>query len=314
MTHFRPICRTVSILLSFVFVLDQVYANDSIDDLGKPLPQIEVNSFPRVASVSTFGAEVSLALGEVPVAVSNYPGGFPIYLNELNQASQLGPRSRTSFEALYDAKPDLIVGLGRMIEPYYQRYSDIAPPLGFDLITLEDSNRAIEQTSRVLGKEAEGKRINACFEQTLEQMNSKVGDKKLSGLFLTSAGVTPRAYYSHFMSVTLMERLNILSANGASPYTAKTPFSGQVGLEWLIKLDPDIIFMYQGSKPQFTDSKIWNNLTAVKNNRVYEVSMAWREPEGPYSRLWVAMDIAHKAYPDLFDAPSKQKVEEALCR
>ncbi|GAM60307.1 hypothetical protein JCM19232_640 [Vibrio ishigakensis] len=51
-----------------------------------------------MASVSTFGGEVTLALGEVPAAVSNYPGGFPSYLNELKQASELGPRSRTSLK------------------------------------------------------------------------------------------------------------------------------------------------------------------------------------------------------------------------
>lgn len=73
MKHFRPICRSATILLSFVFVLDQVYANEHTDDLGIALPTIETKSFPRVASVSTFGGEVTLALGEVPVAVSNYP-------------------------------------------------------------------------------------------------------------------------------------------------------------------------------------------------------------------------------------------------
>lgn len=274
MKHFRPICRSATILLSLVFVLDQVYANEYTDDRGITLPTIKTNTFPRVASVSTFGGEVSLALGEVPVAVSNYPGGFPSYLNELKQASELGPRSRTSFEALYTAKPDLIVGLGRMIEPYYQRYSDIAPALGYDLITVDDSNKAIAQTSKVLGKEAEGIRINQCFEQTLEKMHSKIGDQKLSGLFLTSAGVTPRAYYSHFMTVSLMERLNIESANGPSPYSAKTPYSGQVGLEWLIKLNPDIIFMYQVLSHNLSTQK--SGRTFLLSRTIESMKLAWR--------------------------------------
>lgn len=62
------------------------------------------------------------------------------------------------------------------------------------------------------------------------------------------------------MTVSLMERLNIESANGPSPYSAKTPYSGQVGLEWLIKLNPDIIFMYQAPN---------HNLSIQKSGRTF---------------------------------------------
>ncbi|EPR7482904.1 ABC transporter substrate-binding protein [Vibrio alginolyticus] len=283
-----------------------------VDDLDHTISTSNVTYFPRVASVSTFGAELVIAMGEKPVGVSDYPGGFPPYLSALNDVPSLGNRSRTSFEALYDVKPDLVVGLGRMLEPYYQRFVEIAPPLGFDLITLEDSFSAVERASMAMRREEQGKSLNMCFQTFLDEMQSKLGNRQFSGLFLTSAGVTPRAYYSHFMSVALMEKLNIRSANGDSPYATKTPFSGQVGLEWLVKLDPDVIFMYQNAEPQFTESKIWQSLKAVKNNRVYLVDMTWREPEGPLSRIWVAMDIAHKVYPDLFPAPSVERVYEVI--
>ncbi|GAL24676.1 iron(III) dicitrate transport system periplasmic iron-binding protein FecB [Vibrio variabilis] len=118
-----------------------------------------------------------------------------------------------------------------MISPYYQRYAEIAPTYGFDLITLEDSLRAVEVGSAALGQHEQGKRINQCFLRTLDNMKRQIieskGDKPLTGMFLTSAGVTPRAYYSDFMTVSLMEGLNIQAANGASPYSAKTPFSGR---------------------------------------------------------------------------------------
>ncbi|MBY6197746.1 ABC transporter substrate-binding protein [Vibrio hangzhouensis] len=293
------------------------FANSALIDDGGRTINVSKVSEPRVASISTFGAELSLALGIQPVAVSSYPKGFPSYLSSLKSAQSLGSRSRTSFEALYHANPTIVIGLERMIAPYYQRYAEIAPTYGFDLITLEDSLRAVEVGAAALGKSEQGKQINQCFLQTLEDMHHKVTthqeSKPLTGMFLTSAGVTPRAYYSDFMAVSLMEALGIKAANGASPYSAKTPFSGQVGLEWLIKLDPDVIFMYKTANPQFTDSKVWKNLRAVKNQRVYSVDMTWREAEGPYSRLWVAMDIANKTYPELFPEPTLERVEEALC-
>ncbi len=283
-----------------------------IDDLDNEIGLLDTPHFPRVASVSTFGAELAIAMGEKPVAVSNYPGGFPSYLSLLDDVTLLGSRSRTSFEALYEAQPDVIVGVGRMLEPYLQRFTEISPSMGFDLITLQDSFSAVERVSTALGRAEQGIQLNQCFQQFLDDMQDKLEDKRLSGLFLTSAGVTPRAYYSHFMSVALMEKLNIQSANGASPYVSKTPFSGQVGLEWLVKLNPDVIFMYQNAQPQFIKSKIWHSLKAVQNNQVFQVGMSWREPEGPLSRIWVAMDIAHKVYPELFPEPSAGRVYEVI--
>ncbi len=292
--------------------LFQPAVSASYDDLGQKIEPLRSEAFPRVASVSNFGAELILALGEEPVAISDFPKGQPEYLQQLSAIPTLGNRSRTSFEALYSAKPDLVIGLGRMLSPYHQRFIEIAPSIGFDLITLQDSYSAIERGSVAVGRAEQGKQLNRCFDHFLNELNGKIGNQPLSGLFLTSAGVTPRAYYSHFGAVSLMEKLNITSASGSSSYASKTPFSGQIGLEWLAQLDPDIIFMYETAKPQFTDSKIWHSLKAVKNNKVYKVSMSWREPEGPISRIWVTMDIAHKAYPDLFEAPTTERVYEVL--
>lgn len=44
-----------------------------------------------------------------------------------------------------------------------------------------------------------------------------------------------------------------------------------------MKLDPAVIFMYDSANPQFTQSKVWKNLSAVRNQRVYRVDMTWRE-------------------------------------
>lgn len=288
-------------------------ASATQDDIGNTIKPVESVSDVKVASVSNFGAEVALALGLQPIAVSDYPDGLPAYLEELKSATPLGPRSRTNFEALYDVNPDVIIGLGRMMESYYSRFADIAPTYGFDLITYQDSFRAVETSALALGQEKNGERLNKCFSNFIERTKQKIGSRSLTGVFLTGSGITPRAYYPHYMTVTLMEKLNIVAANGHSPYKAKMPFSGQINLEWLVKLDPDVIFIYKGTSPQSTKTKLWNSLQAVKNQRVFYVDKTWREPEGPLSRVWVTMDIAHKAYPDLFQAPSLSALREAIC-
>ena len=308
----RSVIWSLLLLALFKPLTSQAISETITDDLNNHLTSGPSSDDIRVASVSTFGAEMMLALGRKPVGMSSYPGQLPAYLKSLEQVPDLGPRSRTNFEYLFHTSPDIIIGLSRMVEPYAARFHQIAPLAAFDLITFEDSLSAVERSAKLLGKEEAGKNINTCFINTLEQIKQSIPEDT-SGVFLTSAGVTPRAYYSHFMTVGIMERLNIENAIGASPYHTKAPFSGQVGLEWLLKLDPDVIFMYRSSQAQFTDSTIWQNLEAVKNNKVFLVDMTWREPEGPLSRLWVAMDIAHKISPAQFPAPSQELIKEALC-
>ncbi|WP_375752483.1 ABC transporter substrate-binding protein [Vibrio sp. HN007] len=311
--NYRYIAFALTLLTTFslAYARPKTVQNTVIDDLGNTHFTIQKKA-PRIASVSIFGAELTLALGFHPVAMSTYPGGIPDYLPELKYTDQLGPRSQTNFEALYRSKPDIVIGLRRMVEPHSKRYEEISPTVGFDLITLGDSFEAVQKSSDLIGQHEQGKQINKCFVNSLQTMKEKIGNKSLSGVFLTSAGITPRAYYSHYMTVGLMNELNIKNVAGASPYSSKMPFSGQVGLEWLVKLNPDIIFMYEGSEAQYTKTNVWDSLSAVKNNRVYKVGGHWREPEGPYSRIWVSMDIAHKAYPDLFSAPTLHKLNRAL--
>lgn len=297
---------------SLAFAESKTVQNTVTDDLKNRVAVLDSSLSPRIASISIFGAELALALGIEPVSMSDYPGGLPDYIPPLENTSRLGPRSQTNFEALYHSHPNIVIGLGRMIEPYSRRYKEISPVAGFDLITMEDSLEAVQKSAALVNMNARGQQINKCFIDSLQKMKERVGDNSVTGVFLTSAGITPRAYYSHFMTVGLMEALNVKNAVGQSPYSSKTPFSGQIGLEWLVKLNPDIIFMYESSSPKYTETKLWNSLTAVINKRVYRVDMNWREPEGPYSRIWVAMDIAHKAYPELFDVPTKNKLNQAI--
>lgn len=282
-----------------------------IDDLGHIMPVSGVD-VSRIASISTFAAEVLASVKLKPVAVSEYPTAFPPYISNLSKVPSLGVRSRTNFSVLSEATPSLVIGVARMIELYKRQFHRVAPTVAFDLVTYQDSETAITKTLMLLGKEKTAEKIHTCYEALLSNISEKM-PKTFTSIFLSNAPTTPRAYFPHHATPTILEKIGMPSVVDPTPYASKFPFSMPVGLEWLLLKNPDVIFMYEATKPKYVDSPAWKALNAVKNNRVYYVGMMWREPEGPLSRIWVAMDAAHKLQPELIPAPTAESVRKNLC-
>jgi iron complex transport system substrate-binding protein len=127
----------------------------------------------------------------------------------------------------------------------------------------------------------------------------------VSAILLAGAGEAPFAYYDHFLSAALLERLNATNAAGASPTPERTiPFGYAISLERLLALNPDVIFLFAtGSERAFANNPVWPYLEAVKNDRVFEVGPHWKEGGGPIARRLILDEMAWRLYPDTFERP-----------
>lgn len=80
-------------------------------------------------------------------------------------------------------------------------------------------------------------------------------------------------------------------------------FGVQVSLETMLEKDPQVIFVYDGGQNRpHENNPIWQQLSAVKNNRVHYVGEHWVETQGPIAREIVLKEAAHFLYPDTFPA------------
>ncbi|MCE8016214.1 ABC transporter substrate-binding protein [Halomonas sp. MCCC 1A17488] len=279
-------------------------------------------SVERVAAISTFAADTLVALGISPVGASTFGSEpLPSYLgapldgasedplagtpdNPLAGTRSLGQRASTNLELLAELDPDLIVGIHRYTEPHARQLEAIAPFYAFDVVGLEDSRRAVAGIAAVLGMRAEGDALNQAFDARLAELGEQAPGG-VSAILLAGAGESPFAYYDHFLSAALLERLKATNAAGPSPTPGQTiPFGYAINLEQLLALDPDVIFLFNtGSERAFANNPVWPYLEAVKNDRVYEVGPHWKEGGGPIARRLILDEMAWRLYPEAFERP-----------
>lgn len=250
----------------------------------------------RPAAISTFGADVALALGIVPVAVTDYGlQGVPEYLaSQLNGVRSLGPRHQPNLEVLSSVQPDLVIAIRRYTEKDGDQIEAIAPLLALDLITIQDSLRAVELAGQALGKPAKAAELNARFLERLPLLaeRNKHHSTKTVAL-LTSGSETPFVYYDHFLPTALLERLDFDNVGGQPPNPdSGIPLGYRISLEALLELNPNTILLLPTSRQRaFTMNPIWPYLKAVRTGQVYEVPHYWKEGAGPIARERILDDI-----------------------
>ncbi|GAA0624459.1 ABC transporter substrate-binding protein [Halomonas beimenensis] len=273
------------------------------DDRGTP---IEARTVERVAAISTFAADTLAALGVAPVGASTFGSEpLPRYLGApLADTRSLGQRASTNLELLTELDPELIIGIHRYTEPHARQLEAIAPFHAFDVVSLEDSRRAVTGIAAALGKRAEGEAMNRAFDERLAELGEQAPGG-VSAILLTGAGEAPFAYYDHFLTATLLERLKATNAAGPSPAPERNiPFGYSISLERLLALDPDVIFLFRtGSERAFANNPVWPYLEAVRNGRVYEVGPHWKEGGGPIARRLIVDEMAWRLYPETFERP-----------
>jgi len=250
----------------------------------------------RPAAISTFGADVALALDVVPVAVTDYGlHGAPDYLaSQLSGVRSLGPRHQPNLEVLSSVQPDLVIAIRRYTEKDGDQIEAIAPLLALDLITIQDSLGAVDLAGQALGKPGKAEELNTGFLDRVSSIaeRNKPNSTKTVAL-LTSGSETPFIYYDHFLPTALLERLDFDNVGGEPPNPdSGIPLGYRISLEALLELNPDAILLLPTSRQRaFTMNPIWPYLKAVRTDQVYEVPQYWKEGAGPIARARILDDI-----------------------
>ncbi|WP_369623886.1 ABC transporter substrate-binding protein [Marinobacterium sp. BA1] len=274
------------------------------DDRGEPV-QLPTSA-ERVVSISTFGTDLLLALGMKPAAITRFgPFAQPDYLGDrLAGVPVIGSRSQVNMELLSEVAPDLVLAIRRYTEKDASRFAEIAPYAALNLVTLNDSIRAVSIAGELLGRAEDAEQINRQFQQQLETYRAQAPGG-LSAALLVTGGEVPFIYYDHFLTSELLNWLNVDNVGGALANPEQgLPLGYRMRLEDLLQRDPDVIFLFASNKERaFTRNPIWPYLKAVRQGRVYEVGQHWKEAAGPIARSLVLQEMAYRLYPDQFAMP-----------
>lgn len=291
------------LLLAGALRADGAYPVVVTDD--RPAPVTFTRAPQTVAAISAFGADVMAALGQPVQALSTLNHRRPAYLGERVAAMvDLGEVHEPNLERLTELSPDLVIGLRQYTEPFERKFEEIGQFLAFDLMTYEDSDRAVVAVARALGDEARGQALNAAFADDVAEL-ADAAPGGVSALLIWHWADTLYAFYDHHLSTTLMNRLQVTNAMGPTPTPEfKKPDAGVLTMEQLLRLNPDVILSFTGDDRPVSRHPVWQRLDAVRNNRVFRISDQYVMPHGPIARELVLREMAHLFYPERFAAPA----------
>lgn len=297
--RFAALCLTLALAAP---ALAQDFPITVRDDRGQ---DVTVQAAPeRVASLGVFGADLMKALGRAAVGTTTYSGELPAYLGARpGDMADLGLEPQPNLERLTMLRPDLIIGIRRYTEPWAESFAPIAPYIAYDLLTPQDSRRAVASASQALGAGAQGARMNADHQALLDDLGARAPGG-VSAVFLWLWQDTPFAYYDHVMPASFLGPLKATNAMGANPTPELTEnFGGPVSYEDLLAMDPDVLIIYRAEGNAYPDHPALRRMRAVREGRAWHVGYQYSQPAGPVARDIVLREMAHLLYPQTFPDP-----------
>jgi len=273
-----------------------------VDDRNQ---SVVIANEPRsAAAISTFGADVLIALGRKVDGLSTLNNKRSAFLGEaINGALDLGEVHQPNLEVMAQLKPDLTVGIRSYTAPFAKKIEETSGAfLAFDLKTLDTSLRAIERTTQALGADSQGQEWNRQFLAELDAA-SRRAPGGVSAVFIWHWADVPFAYYSNYLTTQIMQRLNARNVRGDPPEGIAGSDSAVISMEDLLRLNPDVILSFKGDDGAFVQHPAWQRLKAVQTGRAWRVGDQYIMAHGPIARKMVLREMAHLLYPTVFEAP-----------
>lgn len=276
------------------------------DDRGAT---VQVAASPkRIASVSYLATDVALALGIKPVATTYMTKGRdPDFLLGLTKdMKQIGQRAKPNLELLSEAKPDVIVSMKRYTVGNAAQLEKIAPYIAYNMELLSESYQEVADLSKLFGNPERGAELNAAFKKDLEDFSAKAPKDVHPRFVIMWGGDIPFAFHTENTTASIVAAVG--GDNIAGPMTPGGKFGLELSLETMLEKDPEVIFVYDsGPDRPHENNVIWQQLSAVKNNRVHYVGDHWVEANGPIGREIVLREAAHYLYPETFPSVDVRK-------
>jgi iron complex transport system substrate-binding protein len=262
----------------------------------------EIKGTPeRVVILTNEGTEALLALGVKPVGAVQSWLGNPWYdhiKDEMDGVKELGTESEPNLEAIAALKPDLIIGNKLRHEKIYEQLEAIAPTV-FSETLKGNWKENFMLYAKAVNKEEKGKEVIAEYDQRVEDLKAKLGDKlnmRVSIVRFMAGDV--RIYHKDSFSGVILDQLGF-----ARPESQNVNDFAEKGVtkERIPAMDGDILFYFtyetgdgEASKleEEWINDPLFKNLNVAKQGKVYKVSDAiWNTAGGVLAAHHMLDDI-----------------------
>ncbi len=232
----------------------------------------------RVVVLDTGELDSAITLGVKPVgAVEAVPGmGLPEYLGEKTRGIELvGTIEQPNLEKIAALDPDLILSSKLRHEKIYDQLSEIAPTV-FTETTGVTWKQNFELHAKALGRTERAEEVKREYWEHVEELRDKLGEKPWPEVSVVRfvPGDT-RIYQKENFIGTVLEDVGLPRPESQDVEEFALL---NVSKEAIPKMGGDVIFVTvygneeDTAKQEIMSDPLWQQLEAVQEGRVYEVS------------------------------------------
>ena len=233
----------------------------------------------RVVILSPATLDIADALGIDVMGVPQTSSHYPAHLAKYNKDTYInaGTLFEPNYEALINAKPDLIIA-GARAAAAYDKLSGIAPTISLDIDPknfLASMTQRTEQLGEIFGKQEKAKEILTAFNTQAKDIR-KISDKAGSAMMLMVNGGKINAYspdsrFGFIFDVLGFKPATTFASTGQHGNTVSPEFIMEANPDWLFVLDRDNAIGNEkegASASQVLDNPLVRRTQAWKNQHV----------------------------------------------
>lgn len=259
--------------------------------------KIVVESEPkRIISIAPSITELVYALGKGDELIGRTD--YCDYPEEAKAVQSIGSLKDPNIEKIIELKPDIVIASTHFKDDVAKKLED----LGIKIVVIKDSKsidgayESINQLGQILNAQDKAQEVVDSNKKKIEEIKEKVKSAETPSTYYV-VGFGKTGDYTATGDTFISEMINIAGGKNIAQDATGWKYS----LEKIIENDPEDIIISKNfvMKDQFMATDGYKELSAVKNNKVFEIDDNLVNRQGPRIAEGVE-SLAKILHPDLF--------------
>lgn len=262
------------------------------DSMGN---EVVIESEPkRIISVAPSITETIYALGKEGNLVGRTD--YCDYPEEAKNVESIGSLTNPDVEKIVELKPDVVIASTHFKEDVGQKLKD----LGINIVVLNDSENvngayeSINKLGEILNAKDKAQEVVNANKEKIEEIKEKTAKEEAPTAYYV-VGFGKNGDFTATGDTFIAEMIELAGGKNI----AQDATGWKYNLESLIENDPEYIIISNGMKDEFMATEGYKELSAVKNNNVFEIDNNLLNRQGPRISEGVEA-LAKILHPNLF--------------
>lgn len=260
--------------------------------------EVVIESEPkRIISVAPSITELVYALGKGDNLVGRTD--YCDYPEEAKTAPSIGSLTDPNIEKIVELKPDIVIASTHFKDDVAKKLED----LGIKIVVINDSEsidgayNSMNKVGEILNAKDKAEEVVNSNKKKIEEIKEKVKDAEAPKAYYV-VGFGKNGDFTATGDTFIAEMLGLAGGKNIAQDATGWAYS----LEKLIENDPEYIIISKnyGMKDEFMATDSYKELSAVKNNKVFEIDDNLVNRQGPRIAEGVEA-LAKILHPDLFE-------------